>query len=272
MGAWHQDGLADKLSVVMWLWLCKEVESFTPLPKIWCSSDPAIMTPLVFVSQCKMQFCTLLQVPIRLCSDSRNLSSFTASLQLQQTTECSGTVMKIAVLHIAAGPYQAVLLQQYRECSCTVTETFWKYFMGCNHISQKHSHEMLLTSQNCAWIQVYFKQFLGTLWLPLKFVVWETMHYRSKNNLPLFGTQQKNNIGKILCWLHTDSEHKEVWRQPSDIYTYMWVSWYCARQQIGRWLDIHLLNKVMKSTGCSACFLHPAVGMRLLQCNILFNK
>jgi hypothetical protein len=44
----------------------------------------------------------------------------------------------------------------------------------------------------------------------LKFVVGETMHYISKNNLPLFGTQQKNNTGKILCWLQTDSEHKEV--------------------------------------------------------------
>jgi hypothetical protein len=51
----------------------------------------------------KVQFCTLLQVPIRLYGDSRNLNSFTASLHLHKATQCPCTVTKSAVLHTVTG-------------------------------------------------------------------------------------------------------------------------------------------------------------------------
>jgi hypothetical protein len=61
-------------------------------------------------SQREVQFCALLQVPIRLYGDTTNLKISTASLHLQYTTKCS----------------------------CGVTQESAKYFAGCRYTFRKH--------------------------------------------------------------------------------------------------------------------------------------
>jgi hypothetical protein len=57
------------------------------------------------VAQWKMQFCTLLQVPVRLYGDSINLKSFTSPVLMLYATKYSSTVTKNLAKHFAERNY-----------------------------------------------------------------------------------------------------------------------------------------------------------------------
>jgi hypothetical protein len=74
--------------------------------------------------QRKVQFCTLLQVPIRLYGDSRNLNSFAASLYLQQAIKCS----RVALLCVrpCARVFAVYCIISYNDIS------LWYTFLLCS--------------------------------------------------------------------------------------------------------------------------------------------